>query len=105
MTGIHVLNYAIGALVVIYNGLILSFMFYLRDHHNEVWTSFAGKGVFETSGIDGYRFVRTGIYALFESRHRKLKDRNATVCVIAIRTVLVALILLVLLYSQLVGRI
>jgi hypothetical protein len=106
MTSVQILNYVIGALVAIYNGLIVLFMMFLRRRHNDVWASFAGKGIFETSGpIDSYRFVRTGFYALFEGGHRKLKDRRATAYVFAIRAMLVALIPLVLVYEHLRGRI
>ncbi len=102
MTGIQILNYLIGALICIYNGLILFFMFYLRSHHNEVWASFAGEGVFKSTGlIDSYRFVRTGIYALFGKGHWKLKDRGATAYVFAIRAAFLALIPLVLIYVHL----
>jgi hypothetical protein len=59
MTDVQTLNYVIGTLIVVYNGLIFFFMYYLRGHHNEVWSSFAGQGFFASSGpLDSYRFVR-----------------------------------------------
>jgi hypothetical protein len=102
MTDIQILNYVIGALVIVYNGLILFFMFYLRDHHNEVWASFSGKGAFALTGpIDSYRFVRTGLYALFQSGYRTLNDWHVTAYVFAIRALLLALIPLMLIYVHL----
>jgi hypothetical protein len=87
------LTWAIFGLVVAYNAAVLLFMMYLRRHHYELWRSFARQGVFQTAGpIDSYRFVRTGIYAVFQSDHWKLADRTATAFVFAIRIMLVAIL-------------
>jgi len=99
MNNIQILNYFIGALIVLYNGAIWAFMLSLKRVHNDVWKSFGGTGVFRTDGaLDSTRFVRTGFYALFQSGYRTLKDFNAAMYVFFIRTILLVILALVLIY-------
>ena len=83
-------KWIIFGLVLAYNAGILLFMAYLKSHHHELWSSFAGQGIF------GGRFVRTGIYALFQGDHWNLKDRTATGFVFAIRFMAIACVIFVL---------
>jgi len=98
----EVWNWVGFALAVALNTTVWLFMVYLKRHHHELWRSFAGQGFFQANGpIDSYRFVRTGMYALFQGDHWKLRDRAATAFVFAIRIMLVAGMLVAFWYSAL----
>ena len=80
------------AMVVAYNGAILSLAFYLQSHHPEVWSSF-NSDWFPGSSQFSYRFVRTGFYAVFQSKYQRLHDERVRLHVLAIRVLLVATII------------
>jgi hypothetical protein len=90
------------ALVLVYNALIFLLMFRLKKHHGAVWRSFAGEPYFvDTGTIEAYGFVRTGVYALFQSQHWDLRDGIATGLVFAIRVLLLLCMLIGLPYAAL----
>ena len=96
MTDHQALNFIIFVFVAAYNGTIFAFMFYLKRAHRTLWDSFGGPGIFNTDGpIDSYRFVRTGLYALFQRGHWSLRDCNATLFVFAIRGQLLLCLVLI----------
>ncbi|HEY4114569.1 MAG TPA: hypothetical protein VGM17_10970 [Rhizomicrobium sp.] len=99
MSGQQALSDVIGVLVVVYNGTIFGFMLYLKRSHRPLWDSFGGHGFFNTDGpFDTVRFVRTGLYALFQGGHWSLRDQRATIFVFAIRGLLLICVVLIALY-------
>ena len=86
----------LGALIVAYNGAILSLARYLQSHHPDIWESFGGDWVATPNGVRfTHRFVRTGIYALFQSKYRSLGDVTVDLYVFAIRASLIVIVAMI----------
>ena len=87
----------LGAVILAYNLAILFLALHIQKRRPNLWASFGGDWLETPNGSPqfSYRFVRTGFFALFQSKYLDLGDFTVDIYVYAIRALLIVAIAMI----------